>query len=231
MLFNAVIRPVIGVLESAFVSEEDTTFLATIVRVVVDLSFKFFWIVPAYVVSFALNAVWYQDIADLAFRHKSNPNRTRHTRRLTLTRLVADEMYRVPLMILVFIEVDLIGRMPYIGPSVSMAMLMWIYSFYSFEYRWVLQGWSLPRRLKEIETRWVFFAGFGAPSTLLTYFFPMFVSAGIFALIFPIFILTAMYSPSTPPASSSSRYGRLPVFGRSKRALDAVVVRLGKLSK
>ena len=95
-------------------------------------------------------------------------------------------------MICIFFEVSLIACIPYIGHGLAISMLTWVYSYYCFEYKWILQGLSLNRRIQQIESNWIYFAGFGAPCTLATYFFPTLVAGGLFGVLFPFFLLTAM---------------------------------------
>jgi len=61
-----------------------------------------------------------------------------------------------------------------------------IYAFYSFEYKWALEGVPLTERMEQLETNWVFLLGFGLPFTLATYSFSFFVSGGLYALLFPV---------------------------------------------
>ena len=38
---------------------------------------------------------------------------------------------------------------------------------------------------------WLYFSGFGFPVSFISYFCPRFIDAGVFALFFPLFLLTA----------------------------------------
>jgi hypothetical protein len=59
-------------------------------------------------------------------------------------------------------------------------------------YKWSFLGWSLEYRLKFFELHWGYFLGFGLPSVTLSLIFPKFISLGLFALAFPIFIILAI---------------------------------------
>ncbi|RLN96866.1 hypothetical protein BBJ28_00011054 [Nothophytophthora sp. Chile5] len=98
----------------------------------------------------------------------------------------ADEMYRAILVAFFLLQTVLSYLIPVIGPAASFIHLSWLYSLYCFEYKWSLAGWSLERRLAHLEQNWAYFAGFGSPFTLATFFVPNFVSKGIFALLFPV---------------------------------------------
>lgn len=98
----------------------------------------------------------------------------------------SDEMYRAILVAFFLLQTVLSYLIPVIGPATSFIHLSWLYSLYCFEYKWSLAGWSLERRLAHLEQNWAYFAGFGSPFTLATFFVPNFVSKGIFALLFPV---------------------------------------------
>ena len=91
----------------------------------------------------------------------------------------------------------------------------WLASLYCFEYRWVFLGWNSHQRLSYFESHWLYFCGFGFPIAFLSYTSPTFIDNGIFALIFPFFILTS---------SVASPQG-LPV--RTFRANEGVLAAVG----
>ena len=95
-------------------------------------------------------------------------------------------MYRAILVAFFLLQTVLSYLIPVVGPATSFIHLSWLYSLYCFEYKWSLAGWSLERRLAHLEQNWAYFAGFGSPFTLATFFVPNFVSKGIFALLFPV---------------------------------------------
>lgn len=53
-------------------------------------------------------------------------------------------------------------------------------------YKWINKGWKLEKRIEYFEERWAYFAGFGFTFTVITFFVDQFLSAGVFALFFPI---------------------------------------------
>eukprot|EP00656_Telonema_subtile_P056938 TRINITY_DN9249_c0_g1_i6.p1 TRINITY_DN9249_c0_g1~~TRINITY_DN9249_c0_g1_i6.p1 ORF type:complete len:138 (-),score=13.86 TRINITY_DN9249_c0_g1_i6:385-798(-) len=113
---------------------------------------------------------------------------------------------------------------PYLGPVfflIGLAMLAWICAFYSFEYVWSINGWSVDRRIAHFETNYAYFLGFGMPCALITAFVPFFVSNGIFALVFPVLIILATASNIVEkPAETTSGWlpRRLPIL----RPIDLV---------
>ena len=86
----------------------------------------------------------------------------------------------------------------------------WLASLYCFEYRWVYLGWNSNDRLGYFERHWMYFFGFGFPIGVLSFVSPRFIDNGIFALVFPIFILTSAIA--RPTELRSERFRRLPIF-------------------
>ncbi|KAI9995868.1 hypothetical protein PInf_012936 [Phytophthora infestans] len=147
----------------------------------VFLLYQVLWMYPIYCISFILNTIWYQEIADDAYMQlHGKPSPT------PVTDMIRDEMYRAILVAFFLLQTVLSYLIPIVGPATSFIHLSWLYSLYCFEYKWSLAGWSLERRLAHLEQNWAYFAGFGSPFTLATFFVPNFVSKGIFALLFPV---------------------------------------------
>lgn len=148
------------------------------------------WVWPVYALSFLLNSLWYQDIADSARRilvPKSHSMSTKKMNR-SITSVFADEVYRIILFSLYLMQTTIAYyAIPvfHIGPIISFVLVCWLYAYYSFEYCWMGEGWNLEQRLKYFEERWAYFCGFGVPCTVLTFWFPQLIGGGLFALLFP----------------------------------------------
>ena len=188
--------------------------------------FYIVWVYPLYAISFLLNAIWYQDIADQAFLTRGHKQ---HTPTLSFQRWVAamsEELYRLLLVTLFLVQLSLVSMLPVVGQPLSVLHMCWLYSLYSFEYKWALQGWRLETRLDFFERRWSYFAGFGCPAALLGVFFPRLIASGVFAMAFPMFVILAVIAKPLPlPApslvsstSSAAAPFRLPIFHFAKRA-------------
>ncbi|KAI8847689.1 hypothetical protein BC829DRAFT_476012 [Chytridium lagenaria] len=122
------------------------------------------WVYPLYVISFALNSLWYQSIADRSFSIISGtPEQKDRT------------------------------------------------------YKWTSQNWNIQMKMDYFERRWAYFAGYGSfirlPCSLCTFFFPMFVNAGLYALIFPLYIIMANRAQPVPSSSEVALQRlRFPIF-------------------
>ncbi|KAF1332196.1 P53-mediated apoptosis protein ei24/pig8, partial [Globisporangium splendens] len=161
----------------------------------VFLLYQVLWMYPIYCISFILNTIWYQEIADDAYLQlHGKPNPTPVADMIRYGR-VAEPYMRAAMLDMLdmlfslaffLLQTVLSYLIPVIGPVTSFIHLSWLYSLYCFEYKWSLAGWSLEKRLGHLEQNWAYFAGFGSPFTLATFFVPNFVSKGIFALLFPV---------------------------------------------
>ena len=94
------------------------------------------WVYPLYALSFLLNAIWYQDIADQAFLTRGHKQ---HVPALSFQRWVAamsEELYRLLLVSLFLVQLSLVSLLPVVGPPLALLHMCWLYSLYSFEYKW-----------------------------------------------------------------------------------------------
>ncbi|KAK3419684.1 hypothetical protein EUGRSUZ_G00355 [Eucalyptus grandis] len=85
-------------------------------------------------------------------------------------------------------------------------------------YKWNFTEVSLDKRLDFFQSNWAFFAGFGNPCVLASFFFSPLVGYGVMAILFPLFVLTATSSRAEQAIFSKGRkekdagLGRLPLF-------------------
>jgi hypothetical protein len=131
---------------------------------------------------------------------------------------MSDEVYRLLLVSAYMVQMTLVSFVPFgIGNFLVILHLCWMYSLYSFEYKWSLLGWSLEYRLKYFEKHWAYFLGFGLPAVCLSLFFPKFISLGIFAFTFPIFIILAIIAHPTVHTGKKEKKTEKEEGGTGKR--------------
>ncbi|KAI9363972.1 hypothetical protein DFJ73DRAFT_479292 [Zopfochytrium polystomum] len=101
----------------------------------------------------------------------------------------------------------------------------WLVAFFCFEYKWASRGWTLERRIEHFESRWAYFAGL--PCTALAFAFPIFLSAGFFAMLFPVYIIMANRASPSPKPSEAVRYTlwpeRMAIFSIPSRVNNAIL--------
>nr|GME13493.1 protein EI24 homolog isoform X1 [Ipomoea batatas]GME17007.1 protein EI24 homolog isoform X1 [Ipomoea batatas]GME17009.1 protein EI24 homolog isoform X1 [Ipomoea batatas] len=200
--------------------------------------FYVFWFFPLYVLSLILSNIWYNDIAKHGFfaieeygasGTKLSDQKESQTSQKTVSKAkstdfegvmigIAEQIYSILLLTFFFLEVYVIGFIPYIGKALNFLLLSWMYAYYCFEYKWNLSGLSLDKRLDFFETNWAFFAGFGSPCALAIFLFSPLVSYGVMAILFPLFVLTATGSEADKIVSlprtkwRGAGLGRVPIF-------------------
>lgn len=191
-----------------FVDQEDDAWAAEFVASSFSMLYKVLWIYPIYCISFVLNTVMYQEVADsaLTLTHRQPPPSA-----LPLFERLIDETFRVLLNLVYVIQINLLYYLPVVGAPLYFVHSCWLASIYCFEYRWVHHRWDSKKRLDYFEENWLYFAGFGFPVSFVSFLCPRFVDAGVFALLFPICILTA--SAAEPrELKKPARLRRLPIF-------------------
>ena len=210
LLFNNVLLPITRHFRSmigfhatgdaALAFEAHSPLAGEALDAVLSLIFKALWTIPIYLLSFVLNTIWYQDIADQAYaRHMGRP------RLQTPVAMVRDFVFQTLVLLALLVQSQVLritlgtverllwGR-SYIGFAAFVAYMSWSFALYAFDYKWALRGWNVATRFDHVERHWAFFLGFGLPCTLLTILFPYFISYGVYSYMFPLFILLAIRS-------------------------------------
>lgn len=155
---------------------------------VLSFAFSTLWVLPFFLLSKIVNAIWFQDIADLAFRSTQG----RPLVNLSISIMIADTVISIVVESIFLIQGKVISLLPIqiIGSAFNLLHLCLLHSLYSFEYKWFSQGLELHRRLDLVETNWPYFLGFGLPLAVITSLPSSQVVAGcVFSIVFPLFIV------------------------------------------
>lgn len=156
---------------------------------VLTFIFKSLWVIPLFLLSKVVNSLWFQDIADSAYRY----SRGRPQFMSSVSMLLADSIFNVGVQTFFLFQAMIVNYIPIymIGSVLSVVHMCLLYSLYAFEYKWFHMGWELHKRLKYIETNWPYFIGFGLPLAILTGLSDSwFVSGCVFSILFPLFIIS-----------------------------------------
>uniref|UniRef100_A0A182Y070 Etoposide-induced protein 2.4 n=1 Tax=Anopheles stephensi TaxID=30069 RepID=A0A182Y070_ANOST len=157
-----------------------------------SLLFNSFWVAPLFLLSKIVNSLWFQDIADSAYKfRKGRPQLIP-----SISKLIADTLISLLIQILFLLQSTLVKYLPVPVPFACTAIYMMhmslLCSLYAFEYKWFNMGWELHKRLTYIEQNWPYFLGFGLPLAVLSELPNSIVISGcVFSVLFPLFIISA----------------------------------------
>ncbi|KAF2535469.1 hypothetical protein F2Q68_00020616 [Brassica cretica] len=109
---------------------------------------------------------------------------------------IGEQVYSILLLTFFFMEVYVVGVIPYIGKILNFLLLSWMYAYYCYEYKWNFLEIPLVKRLEFFESNWAFFAGFGSPGVLAIFFLSPLVSGALMAILFPLVTFCVINSVS-----------------------------------
>eukprot|EP00095_Tigriopus_kingsejongensis_P001081 snap_masked-scaffold1123_size61443-processed-gene-0.17 protein:Tk01081 transcript:snap_masked-scaffold1123_size61443-processed-gene-0.17-mRNA-1 annotation:"etoposide-induced protein" len=160
------------------------------VEPVLSITFSTLWILPLFLLSKVVNAIWFQDIADSAFKFSQG----RPQMMSSVSVMIADIIYSLAVEMVFLVQAKITSLLPIasLGQAMAILHLSLLNALYCFEYKWFNQGLELHRRLNYVELNWPYFLGFGLPLAVATNYFPNHIVSGcIFSILFPLFIVSA----------------------------------------
>ncbi|KAI0831763.1 etoposide-induced protein 2.4-domain-containing protein [Trametes gibbosa] len=189
--------------------------------------YQVLWLLPVVGISFYLNSSWCTLIAKRTFtlQHGSRAAAQPPSTYSGMLNALATSAYRGVMVCTSVVVSFALGYIPYVGSTAGFVFLCWIDSYYCFEFIWIARGFSLSRRVRHLEERWAYYFAFGLPTAALCMWGSSLANVALFALVFPAYIIMAMYArphpidPYNPSISAGSRSGAGPADD------DAVVVR------
>ena len=195
-----------------------------------QLLYSLLWLYPVYVVSLILNSRWYSRIAEEAMilraqeiAHRKLNSRDRNLAKhfqlpskQPILQSLAGEMYRLVFGLVYLAQSALVTKLPFVGSIAIVICLSFISSLYCFEYVWSLLGLSQQQRLDYFAKHWLYMLGYGIPLALNAVLSPPLLRDGIFALLFPFFIINSIWAKTQVIPSESRLRQRFNPFWTSQ---------------
>lgn len=190
ILFENVLLPFIKTLIYLCLGMSSGDWLWTSVFPVLSVTFATLWVLPFYLLSKFVNAIWFADIADSAFRHSGPDSRPRTMNTISIA--IADTVFSVFVETIFLVQAKVcLTFVPILGSFINFFHLCLLHALYCFEYKWFNQGLELHKRLSFIEINWPYFLGFGLPLAVITSWPSSHVVSGcVFSIFFPLFIVS-----------------------------------------
>lgn len=203
MVFESYIVPAVkitmAIITSMFMKNNDQqSALWSWLEPTMTYTFKYLWVIPLFWLCKILNCFWFVEIADVAYRKKHGRPvisllSSKDSVFKVLSKTMADFLFSIKVEIFFMLQAQLVGLVPVVGPMLSFFHMSLLYSLYAFEYTWTNLGWSVVRRVGYVENNWPYFLGFGVILTTITNISSSAViSACIFGISFPVFILSGL---------------------------------------
>ena len=180
MLYSYIVSPILVYFLRFFFRDAGSSLVETVASWM-EWLYYLIWVIPVYLLSFVLNTIWYQDIANesMGIMAISVPS----TGVSSLSGRIAEAIYRVIFNMVFLIFLTLIAKYRLI----YLLSLSFFISLNAFEFRYK----NLGDRISIIEGNWLYFLSFGFSLSLLVVQFPTLVENGLVSLFFPSLLITA----------------------------------------
>ncbi|XP_045139186.1 etoposide-induced protein 2.4 homolog isoform X1 [Portunus trituberculatus] len=224
LFFEYVLLPGLSAIMGHFLGSGEESTIWNHVHPVLSTLFNLFWLLPIFILSRIINTIWFQDIADSAYRQRQGQPQLISS----LSKMVADIFISIFIQFLFLMQASLLRMLPIaiLNTFLSGLHLCLLQALYAFEYRWFNMGWELYKRLSYIEANWPYFVGFGFPLAAITmYPSSIYLSGCLFSLLFPIFIISANEAEPVPNTTGYPMQLFSLVVGVSNQLIHTLVSR------
>jgi len=139
VLFESVLLPLIQTLLYIILagSQERADALWSYTQPVLSVAFSTLWVLPFFLLSKVVNAIWFQDIADLAFRSSQG----RPLVNLSISVMIADTVFSIVVETIFLVQGKVFSLVPIkiLGAALNLVHQCLLHSLYCFEYKWFSQ--------------------------------------------------------------------------------------------
>ena len=205
-LFSHIVTPLLRIVLARVLASPSTNSSPVIDLIQGWIEWTYFtlWIVPVYLLSFILNAIWYQDIAVEAIRiyPSSAPPAGRPQSSPTPIGSIVEVIFRSIFSLVFLLFLICLARVR-IAYFLYLAFLL---AYNAFEYRWISSGILFTNKIATFEKNWIYFLSFGAPVAAVAVQFPSIIENGLISIAFPFLLMTA--STASRPVGVTLPKGR-----------------------
>jgi len=182
-----------------FSSDSKDSNWSEVAQTVFSVIYYVFYLIPLYLISFIYNSFYYADIATEAINIERQIFRNRGINQPqadVLTRIY-NEVINALVLIFFILQSFIISYIPYIGSILYLFNQSFMYAFFCFTYKWGTDQVDLYKIIAFFDKYFSYFAGFGFVYAVITRIFPGLTGSGVYALLFPIFLLLSI--KASPP--------------------------------
>lgn len=196
---------------------------------VVSITLGTISILPVFIVTRIVNALWFSDIANASLMYRgikpADPLPFSRAAADFLVAILVEVVFLVQSMVMVYLPI------PTVAPFITFFHLSLLHALYSFEYSWMSQGLELKNRLTRIERCWPYFMGFGTPLTVLSTLSNNFLVNGcLFGTFFPFFIVSSYLADTEVIYEESSSIPTVHIFWPSLIVTNRISLYISKVT-
>jgi etoposide-induced 2.4 mRNA len=236
-IFSHMLTPLLRYLLSHLLKAADPSLTSiSIIQGWIEWIYFALWIVPVYILSFVLNAIWYQDIANESIKHFPGVKMSA-TSTGTLTSSVVEIVFRSIFNVVFVIYLVILYKLR----LVYVFNLSWLIAYNAFEYKWIHNGIPFSQKISDFETNWIYYLFFGLPLALTAVQFPSIIENGLVSLAFPFLVMSASTAgkPLGAMVRSDNRLVKFftrwiekaPVFFIPKHITNAIILLIDTYNK
>ena len=143
------------------------------------------------------NFIWIGGLATDSYRiFKGDPPQSKNS---PLHEYIArDVIFRLLSNIIFTLHILLIAQLPPFGRALSCFFFGCFFTFQCFEVPWVIEGRPLVQQMKEFESNWPYFIGFGTPVMILYFCFSGVVLLAVIASFTPLVSISFLFHSPSP---------------------------------
>ena len=157
------------------------------------------YLYPLLAISFIVNSFWYMDMASdaLNIERQLFRNRGVNPANPDVVTRIYNEVINGLVLLFFIIQSVVISFIPYFGPTFYLIMQSFTYAFYCFAYKWGTDQVDIHKILAFFDKYFFYFSGFGFVFACITRVFPGLMGSGVYATLFPVFLLLSI--KASPP--------------------------------